>query len=105
MCLSFTEPQSDCVPEAELKESLIRTLEKAIKEKDIEIGKERNRLNSVIKDMEEELTNVRKERDQLKSQLDDMNKRKESMGEALCRQLQRIEQLLQTTTSYVQELK
>lgn len=55
-----------------------------------------------LKDLEME--RIKNERDQLQEQLDLLRSKRENMGQAISRQLKKIEELLETTSMYVQEI-
>lgn len=84
---------------------MIKTLEKQLEEKNDQIKSLKSIHESSLKLKDLEMERVKNERDQLKEQLDLLKSKKENMGQAISRQLKKIEELLETTSMYVQEIK
>ena len=87
------------------KENLIRQLENQLNCKTTQLKNMRKDYDAHLKMKDIELERVKTERDQLRQQLDLVNSKKENMGQAINRQLKKIEKLLETTSLYVQEIQ
>lgn len=87
------------------KDNLIRSLQASLEQKEDQLRIQRDQQLSLLKVKDMELCRTKLECDQLKEQLMHLNNKKENMGQAISRQLQRIEKLLETTTMYVQEMQ
>ena len=87
------------------KDSLIKKLQEELHEKMILLKNMRRQNDAFMKLKELELERIITERDQLQQQLDLVNSKKENMGQAINRQLKKIEKLLETTALYVQEIQ
>jgi hypothetical protein len=87
------------------KENLIRQLENQLNQKSTQLKNMRKDYDAHLKMKDMELERIKTERDQLKQQLDLVNSKKENMGQAINRQLKKIEKLLETTSLYVQEIQ
>ena len=87
------------------KDALIKSLQKQLEEKDDQLRSLKSIHDSTLRLKDLEMERIKNEKDQLKEQLDLLKSKKENMGQAISRQLKKIEELLETTSMYVQEIK
>lgn len=87
------------------KDARIKSLEKQLEDRDDQIKSLKSTYESNLRLKELEMDRIKNERDQLKEQLDLLKSKRENMGQAISRQLKKIEELLETTSMYVQEIK
>lgn len=87
------------------KDSLIKSLEKQLEDRDDQLNSLKSMHESTLRLKQLEMDRIKNERDQLKEQVDLFKNKKENMGQAISRQLKKIEELLETTNMYVEEIK